>query len=145
MAGPTGDLLDLGEQEVEGNHLVRRLHLGQHQLVESLRRVLDDVDHVAVRPLRVPRVHSHTEDRVTPVELVDRLDDVVAGGFLLERRDGVLEVEEHHVGTQTGRLAQHLLAGAGHGEAGATGQVAGSFGHAGEGRRRSGAPRNRRA
>ena len=68
-----GDLLDLGEQHVERLDLGGRLHLGQHELVEPLGRAFDDVDDVAVRPLGVPRVDPHAQDRVAPVELVDRV------------------------------------------------------------------------
>ena len=112
----------------------RRLHLGQHQLVEAFTRALDDLDHVAVRPLGVPRVHAHAQDGLAPVERVDRVDDLLAGGRLLHRRDRVFEVEEHHVGAETGRLAHHLLARAGNRQAGAAGQVAGAFRHACQGK-----------
>ena len=79
---------------------------------------------------------TRTQTTVSPQSwLVDRVDDLVARRLLLERRDGVLEVEEHHVGAEAGRLAEHLLAGAGHREARAAGQVARAFGHAGKGSR----------
>ena len=74
---------------------------------------------------------TRTQRTVSPQScVVDRLDDVVARRLLLERRDGVLEVEEHHVGTEAGRLAEHLLARAGHREARPAGQVARALGHA---------------
>jgi hypothetical protein len=76
---PARRLLDLREQHVERLHLGGRLHLRQHHLVEPLRCVLDDVDHVAVRPLRVPGVDPDAQHRVAPVLLVDRLHDLVAG------------------------------------------------------------------
>ncbi len=129
LALAAGGLLDLGEEHVERLHVGGRLHLRQHDLVEPLGGVLHDVDDVAVRPLRVPRVDAHAQHGVAPVEVVDRLHDLVAGGLLLEGRDGVLEVEEHHVGAEVGRLAQHLLAGAGHRQAGTAGKVARALGH----------------
>ena len=73
---------------------------GQHQLVEPLRRALDDLDHVAVRPLGVPRVHAHAQDGLAPVELLIALTILSRARRLLERRDRVLEVEEHHVGAE---------------------------------------------
>jgi len=109
------------------------LHLREHDLVETLGRVLDDVDHVAVGPLRVPGVDAHAEHGVAPIEVVGGLDDLVTGGFLLQRRDGVLEVEEDHVGAEVRRLAHHLLAGAGDREAGTAGQVTRALGHGPEG------------
>ena len=114
---------------IERDHVGRGLHLGQHQLVEPLRRAFHDLDHVAVRPLGVPRVHAHAQDALAEVERVDRVDDLGAGPGLLERRDRVFEVEEHHVGAEAGRLAQHLLAGSGHRQARSTGQVTGAFRH----------------
>ena len=61
-----GGLLDLGEQQVERVHVGRGLHLREHELVEPLRRALDDLDHVAVGPLGVPRVHAHAQDGRRP-------------------------------------------------------------------------------
>ena len=73
-----GRLLDLRQQHVERLHLRGRLDLREHQLVEALRRALDDRDDVAVRPLGVPHVDAHAQDRLAPVEGVDRVDDLVA-------------------------------------------------------------------
>ena len=115
--------LDLGEQQVEGDDLGRGLHLRQHDLVEALAGVADDLDHVERGPLRVPGVDADAEDLVAPVLVLDGVDDLGASRLLLQRRHGVLEVEEHHVGGDRRALGQHLLAGAGDGEAGAAGQV----------------------
>ena len=46
--------LDLGEQQVEGDHLRRGLCLRQHHLVETLARPADDLDHVAIGPAACP-------------------------------------------------------------------------------------------
>ena len=121
-----GDLLDLGEQHVERLHVAGVLHLRQHELVESLARALDDFDDVAVRPLGVPRVDPDAQHAVAPVELVDRLDDLGPCRRLLERRDRVFEVEEHHVGAEAGRLGEHLLARARNRQAGTTRAANGS-------------------
>ena len=44
-----------------------RLHLGEHDLVEPLAGVADDLDDVERRPLRVPRVDPDAEHPVAPV------------------------------------------------------------------------------
>src|SRR5262249_55128082 len=106
------------------------------QLVEPFGRAFDHFDHVAVGPLGVPRVHAHAQHRVAPVGLVDGLHDLGARAGLLERRDRVFEVEEHHVGAEVGRLPEHLLAGTGHREARTAGQVAGAFRHGAKAYRR---------
>src|SRR4029077_8212141 len=66
-AGQAGVGLDLGEEEVESDDLRRRLHLGQHDLVEPLAGVPDDLDDVEHRPRRVPRVDADADDLVAPV------------------------------------------------------------------------------
>ena len=96
------------------------------------RRVLDDVDDVAVRPL-VSHALTRTQRTVSPQSRsLIALTILAARRLLLERRDGVLEVEEDHVGAEAGRLAEHLLAGPGDRQAGAARQVAGALRHGAE-------------
>ena len=124
---PTGQarlLLDLGEQQVQRDHLGRRLDLGQHDLVQPLTGVADHLDHVAVGPLGVPRVDPHAEDPVVPGQVLDGVDDLGSRALLLEGRHRVLEVEEGHVGGDRRRLGQELLVGTGGREAGTARQVA---------------------
>ena len=59
---------------------------------------LDDLDDVAVGPVRRPVVDPDDADLVAPAALVQRRDDVLARLGLGQRRAGVLEVEEHLVG-----------------------------------------------
>ena len=54
--------------------------------------------------------------RGAPVDVVQRLDDVLARPLLVGRRDGVLDVEEDVVGGAVGRLVDHLRVGARNGE-----------------------------
>ena len=66
-----GDLLDLGEQQVERDHVGRASRtFGSISSSSRSDRVADDLDHVAVRPLRVPRVHAHAQDALAEVELL---------------------------------------------------------------------------
>ena len=53
-----------------GDDLGRRLHLREHDLVEPLAGVADDLDHVERRPLRVPRVDADAQHAVAPVLLL---------------------------------------------------------------------------
>ena len=119
------------EQEVERHDLRRRLHLRQHDLLEPLAGAADDLEHVEGRPLGVPRVDADTEDLLAPVLVADGAHDLAPRRLLLERGDGVLEIEEHHVGQDAGTLAEHLLARAGDRQAGAAGEAARALGHAG--------------
>src|SRR5437588_2404928 len=66
--------LDLIQQEVEGHHLGRRLHLGEHDLLQALAGVADHLDDVAVGPLGVPRVDPDAEDLLAPVLVLDGVD-----------------------------------------------------------------------
>ena len=129
---PTGRpdvLLHLGQQEVEGDDLGRRLDLGQHDLVQALAGVAHHLDDVAVGPLGVPGVDPDAEHPLVPGQVLDGVDHLGPGALLLERRHGVLEVEEGHVGRDGGRLGQELLVRAGRGQAGAAGQVTRACGH----------------
>ena len=103
---------------------------GQHDLVEARPGVADHLDHVEGGPLRRPVVDPDAQDLVAPLLAADGRRHLAPGRLLLLRRHGVLEVEEHHVGGDAGALAEHLLAGAGDGQAGPAGQVAGALGHA---------------
>ena len=100
------DLLDLGQQQVEGDDLLGGLHLRQHDAVEVGAGALDDLDHVAVRPLRRPVVDPDDADLVAPAAGVERLDDGAAGVDLGDRRDRVLQVEEDLVGVEALGLLQ---------------------------------------
>ncbi len=99
-------LLDLGEQQVQRDDLLGVLDLGQHDAVEVGSRALDDRDDVAVRPVRRPVVDPYHPGLARPVAVVQRVDDVVPGAFLGERRAGVLQVEEDLVGREALGLLQ---------------------------------------
>jgi len=122
--GQPGVGLHLADEQVERHDFGGGLHLGQHHLFEALAGVADDLDDIEGRPLRVPRVDAHAQDPVAPVLVLDGVDDLGPGRLLLQRRHRVLEVEEDHVGRDGRALAEHLLAGAGDRQAGATGEVA---------------------
>ena len=107
-------LLDLGDEQVEGHHLLGRLNLRQHDAVEVRPGPLDDGDDVVVGPVRGPVVHPYDAGLAAPVTLVERGHDVVAGALFRDRCHGVLQVEEDLVGRQALGLAEHLHVRAGH-------------------------------
>jgi hypothetical protein len=116
-------LLDLGQQQVEPDHLPGVLHLRQHDAVQVRAGALDHGDHVAVGPVRGQVVDAHGPGLAGPVALVERLDDLVPGALLLERRAGVFEVEEDLVGGQRLGLGEEPRIRAGHGQTGTAGAV----------------------
>ena len=122
-------LLDLGQQQVQRNHLGRRLDLGQHDLVQPLTGVAHDLDHVPVGPLGVPGVDPHAENPVIPGQVLHGVDDLGSCALLLQGSDRVLEVEERHVSRDGWRLGQELLVGTRGREAGTARQVARACGH----------------
>ena len=79
--------------------------------------VLHDVDQVAVVVRRVGAVDAHDDGLGAEIARQERGDHLAAGGLLLPRRDGVLEVEEDLVGIELRSLGEEALAGAGHGVA----------------------------
>ena len=86
--------------EVQPLHLGRVLHLRQHDAVQVGAGTLDDLDDVAIGPVRGHVVHPDDADAVSPAAFVQRGDDVLAGGGFDERRARILEIEEHLVSRQ---------------------------------------------
>ena len=111
--------LELGDQHVDGVDVGGGADLGDHDQVEPLAGLLDHVDHVAVHVVGVEAVDPHGQGLVAPVDLVERLDDVLARLHLLVGRHRVLEIEEHHVGGRARRLLEELRRAARHGQLGA--------------------------
>lgn len=124
-------LLDLGEEEIEGDDLLGVLHLRQHDAVEVLPRALDDGHDVAVCPLGRPVVDPHDARLARPVALVEELDDGVPRLRLGERGAGVLQVEEDLVGVEALGLLQEARVRARYSEARTARAKAVDLGHAG--------------
>ena len=88
--------------------------LGDEDRVELGAGLLADVDDVAIHVVRVEAVDAHRDALAgaLPVEIVQRLDDVLAGLLLFRRRDGVFAVEEHVVGGALEGALDHGRVGA---------------------------------
>ena len=93
-----------GDEGVNGIDIGGAAHLGDHDLVEPLAGLFQKVDHVTVPPAGVEPVDAHREGLVAPVDLVDGLDGVGAGGVLVGGGDGILEVDIDDVGGRRGHL-----------------------------------------
>jgi hypothetical protein len=59
--------------------------------------------------------------------VLDGVDHLAAGTFLLERCHRVLEIEEHHVDRQAGRLLDEPRVGARDGVTGTAGKLSGAL------------------
>ncbi len=90
--------LQLGEQDVDPPHVAGRARLGHDEHVEGVASAGDDLDDVAVAPLRLQAVDSHGPQRPAPVELGERAHHRRSGALLGDRCAGVLQIEEHEVG-----------------------------------------------
>ena len=103
------DLVDHGLDHVEIGRDADFRHQDRVQPVASL---LHHVDHVAIHVMRVETVDAHRYGLAlgVPVDVVQRLDDILACALLVRRGDGVLDVEEDEVGGAVGRLVDHLRA-----------------------------------
>src|SRR5262249_36884281 len=66
--------------------------------------------------MRVEAVDAHGHGVAAPVDVVEGGDDVLSRLPLVRGGDGVLEVEEDHVGRRFRRLLEELRLAAGHGE-----------------------------
>ena len=101
-------VLDLRDHHVHGIDIRRRADLRDHDQVQPLAGLFDHIDHVAVHEVGVESVDPHRHGLLAPVDLVQRLDDVLAGLWLVVGGDGVLKVQEDHVRIRRGGLLEHL-------------------------------------
>ncbi len=110
--------LDLADDALDRIDVGRHADLRDQDGVELGAGLLHDVDDVAVHVVRVEAVdaHRHRLAGALPVDVVQRLDDVLARLLLVRRRDGVLAVEEDVVGRALDGLVDHGRVGARHGE-----------------------------
>lgn len=91
--------------------------LGKHHDVEPRTGTFDDT-HDVVAPTRANGIYPHPERPCLPVVPGERLHDLAARRVVLvERSNGVFEIDEDLDCGQRGRLRAHALAGGGDHEA----------------------------
>ncbi len=100
--------LDLRQQHLHEHHVARGGRLGQHHQVDAIARAFDDVHQIPVGVGRVGSVDTDNAQAVAEVERAQGVHRVRAGGGLLGRDDGVLEIEAHRVGGARRGLRHHV-------------------------------------
>ena len=105
--------LDGGDQRIDGIDIVGIADLGDHDLVQPLAGLFQQVHHVAIPIGRVEAVDPHRQRLVAPVDVADRLNDVLARLRLVIGRHRILEVQVDHIGSRGGHLLEQRLARAG--------------------------------
>ena len=103
--------LQLGQQAVHVVDVPRSLDLGDHDHVELVADLGDELREVVQHPRAVEAVHARPELGVAEVDLLADPDQALAGGLLAVGRDRVLEVAEQDVGLlgHVRHLRRHLL------------------------------------
>ena len=78
--------------------------------------LLHDIHHVAVHVMRIETIDAHRHGFTLPVDIVQRLYDVLPRlGFII-RDHRVLAIQEDEIRGGTGRFLEHAGVGTGHGE-----------------------------
>ena len=88
--------------------------LGDHDQVELARCLFQDIDHVPVHVMGVQPVDADGQGLAAPIEVVEGLDDVLAGLFLVIGGDRVFKVEKDHVRRALGRFFEKFRVRARH-------------------------------
>ncbi len=110
-----GSLVSLGAITVAIS-LVMRLRNMSQWIIWEVAGLFENIHDIAVHIVGVESVDAHRERFPAPVDVIDRLDDVLASLLLVVGRDRVLEIEEDHIGSRFRRLFKELRLTAGDGE-----------------------------
>ena len=94
------------DQRIDGIEIFCAAHLGDHDLVEPVARLFEQVHHVAIPVGGIKAVDPHRQGLLAPVDVADGLNDVVAGAVLVGGRNAVLEVEVDDVRRRAGHLLE---------------------------------------
>jgi hypothetical protein len=104
---------DGGHEGIDGIDVTGAAHFGDHDLVEPVARLFQQVHHVAIPIGRVEPVDPHRERLFPPVHIVDRLDHIGAGRVLVRGRHRIFEIEIDHIRVRGRHLGEELGIGAG--------------------------------
>jgi len=109
----------LRHQHVDGIDIRGISDLRDHDGVERLAAFFHQRQHVAIAKMRVEPVDADGDGLAFPVDLVQRLHDIVARGILVGRRHRILEVETNDIGRSGRSLLEQGRPRARHEEFGA--------------------------
>ena len=111
-------LLDLVDHRLDHVEVGRHAHLGHEERMHARTRLLHHVYDVAIHVMRVEPVDPHRDGLALrrPVDVVERLDRVLARLLLFGGRDRVLEVEKDVIGGAGRGLVDHGRVRGGDGE-----------------------------
>jgi hypothetical protein len=92
---------DLADNALNRIDVGRNADLGDQNGIKVGAGLLHDVDDVAIHVVRVEAVDANRDALAIalPVEIVQRLNDVLAGLLFVRRRNGVFAIEEDVVGS----------------------------------------------
>ena len=100
------DLVDHGFHHVQ---IARHPDLGHQQRVNLIAGLLHHIHHVAVHVMRVQAVDPHRNSLAlaAPIDVIQRLNGVLAGLHLFRRRNGVFQIKENVIRRAIGCLVDH--------------------------------------
>ena len=101
---------DLRHQHVDGVNIRRRARFRDHDQIQLVAGLFDDIDDVAIAIVRIQAVDPHRYGLRRPIQVVQRFDDVLARLFLVVGCNRIFEVKKYHVGGTFGGLLQEFRA-----------------------------------
>ena len=104
---------DRGDQGVDGIDVLGAAYFGDHDHVQTLGCLFQQVHHVAVPIRGVERVDPDRHGFGAPIDCIDRLDDVGAGRGLVGGCDAILKVHVDDVCRRCRHFREQFGVGAG--------------------------------
>ena len=105
--------LNRGDQRVNGIDIGRTANLGDHDLVQPVARLFQQVHHVAIPIGRVQAIDPNRQILAAPVHVTDRLNDIGARLWLVIWGNAVFEVQVDDVRGAGGHFLEQSRARAG--------------------------------
>ena len=91
---------DRRNQRVDSIYVSGAADFGDHDLIQTLARLLQQVDDIAVPVRCIQPVDPHGQCFVAPVYIADRLDDIGAGAVLVCGGDAVFQIKVDYIGVR---------------------------------------------
>ncbi|OIQ63688.1 hypothetical protein GALL_547710 [mine drainage metagenome] len=100
-------------QRIDGVNVRRAAYLGDHDLIQPVAGLFQQIHHVAIPVGRVEAIDPHAQILLAPIDLMRRGNDVRARRRLVVRRDGVLQIKVDHIRSARRHLLEQRGARAG--------------------------------